>query len=310
MTTAPSLLNTLVRTLALVTLYLFAIRKFTKQVEQLEGEHLRGALMRLTSTPTRGLLLGFIFSALVQSGSATIIALQSLVGVGLLTFASSVAIVLGANLGSRLSIQLIAWKLTYVAAYLMIAGVLIGRVKSHWSRYGKPIFYFGLTFLALSLISIAVAPLQSDTRVIDFLSGISSLPLAFLVGLVVTVLFQNSSVITSLAIVLATQGLFSFDQCIGLLLGAGLGSTSTVLFAALSAPLATRRVAISHVLFNALSLLLAVPILGSIFSIAQNLGGGVAQQSVNAYLIFSLASALVFFIFLKPFTALVNRLVR
>src|SRR3989344_2196905 len=156
MTTAPSLLNTLVRTLALVTLYLFAIREFSKQVEQLEGEHLRGALTRLTATPARGALLGFIFSALVQSGSATIIALQSLVGAGFLGFASSVAVVLGANLGSSLTSKLIAWKLTYIAAYLMIGGVILGFVRSRFRPYGKPVFYFGLTFLALSLIGVAV----------------------------------------------------------------------------------------------------------------------------------------------------------
>lgn len=304
-----NIINVMVTIGALVSLYIFAVHKFTKQIEQIEGKRLHGVLTSLTSDPIRGTVFGTITAALLQSSTATIVATQSLVDAGVLSFAASVPIVFGANLGSVITSQLIAFNFTYVAAYIMLLGLLVSRLHA-FKTFSKPVFYFGLIFFALSLITLYVEPIRSNQTIISLVSHISSLPVAILFGLAITVLFQTSSVATGLSLVLVGSSVLNFHQGIGILLGAGIGSTSTAFIASLVMNKFAKRTAVAHFLYNLLAVIIFLPFSAVLLNFVQSAGGTAVQQVANAYTLFNLLSVVVFLIFLEPFTELVSRLVK
>ena len=305
-----SIINTIVTVFATITLFLFAVHKFARQIEHVAGDKFKSILATLTSTPARGVVLGTLFTVIIQSSTAAIVTTQSLVDAGLLSFASSLGIVFGANIGTTLTSQIIAFKLTFIAGYVVLAGFALDHLKTKYQKFGKSIFYFGLIFFCLSLISLYIEPLQSNPTIIDLLSHINSVYVAMLVGALVTVAFQSSSITSGVAIILASQGLLSFDQAFGIVLGANVGTTSTALIAMFVMGTGAKRTAVAHFLFNLIGVVIILPFLPSFSALIQSLGGGSAIQVANAHLIFNILSTIAFLIFLKPFSDLVVKLVR
>lgn len=304
------IVNTLVTVFATLTLFLFAIHKFSKQVEHVAGDKFKSILQSLTSTPARGVILGALAAALIQSSTAVIVTTQSLVDAGLMTFVASLGVVFGANIGTTITSQLIAFNLTFVAGYIVLIGFAVDHIKSRFQRFGKVIFYFGLIFFCLSLMTLYLEPLKSNSAIIGFLSGLSNVYLAILVGAIFTTLFQSSALTSGLAVVLAVQGFLSFDQAFGIVLGANVGTTSTALIAMIVQGTAAKRTAVAHFLFNILGVIIILPFLHAFGQAVQFLGGSIGQQVANAHLIFNILSTLVFLVFLKPFAELVMKIVK
>ncbi|MEK7536033.1 MAG: Na/Pi symporter [Patescibacteria group bacterium] len=304
------IINTIVTVFATITLFLFAVHKFARSVEHAAGEKFKSILATLTSTPVRGVVLGTLFTALIQSSTATIVTTQSLVDAGLLSFTSSLGVVFGANIGTTLTSQLIAFKLTFIAGYVVLAGFLLDHLKIRYQKFGKAIFYFGLIFFCLSLISLYIEPLQTNPTILNLLSHIDSMYVAILVGALITIAFQSSSITSGLAIILAGQGLLTFDQALGIVLGANVGTTSTALIVMFVMGTGARRTAVAHFLFNLIGMIIILPFLSIFSDFVQSLGGSTALQVANAHFIFNILSTIIFLIFLKPFANLVTGLVR
>lgn len=304
------LLNAIITVGALVSLFLFAVSKFTKQVEQLEGKWLEKTLRTFAGSPTRGIIFGALTTAIIQSSTATIVATQSLVNAGFLSFASSVGIVLGANIGTTITSQLIAFNITHIASYIVVIGFLLSHVKNRFQVYAKMIYYFGLMFLSLSLISVYLSPLEYSPAVANFVSHISSLPFALLAGLLATALFQSSSVVTGIVLVLTGHGVLALIPAVGIVLGSNVGTTVTALLASTVMNREAKRTAVAHALFNLIGVIVVLAFFSPFMGLVQVLGGGAMRMVANAHLLFNLISVLVFLPFLKPFASFVARLVR
>jgi phosphate:Na+ symporter len=305
-----SLVNTIATVFATTALFIFATHKFTKQVEQLEGEKLKGVLTSLSDSPWRSTLLGVIFATLLQSSTATVVATSSLVNAGLLSWIASVSLVIGANVGSSIATHILSYHSIYIAAYLLIVGTILGAIPSRLRKFGKAIFYFGLMFFCLSLMGNFVEPLQASPIVQNILSKISGLPVAILVGMLVTIFLQSSSVVNGLAIVFVAGGILGVEPGVGLLLGAGIGATSTAVIAAYFYNKHARRTVAAHVVYNILGLLIAYPFLHFIFALVNGWGSSPASSVASVYLIFNLFTAIIFLIFLRPFTRLIHHFVK
>lgn len=296
--------------LAGLVLFLYGIEHFSVEIQAVAGERFRAGMGKLTQSPVRGAILGALTTVVVQSSSATTVIAVGLVNAGTISFASSLGIIIGANVGTTVTAQLVALKLTAFAPIFVVLGFVVSLVGRRFSFLGRPIFYFGLVFLALTLVSDAIEPLRTNPQVPQLLARFGSVPLAILVGLLFTTVVQSSSVTTGVVVLLAEAGVLGMEQAIPILMGANLGTTTTSLLASSRMSLHARRAAVGHLIFNLGGVLLFLPFLGPFADLVRSMGGTGAQQVANAHLVFNGVAGGVFLLAVRPLQRLIERVVR
>ena len=289
-----------------IILFVFGLENFSAEIEQISGERFRKFLARATKIPAIGVLIGALVTAVIQSSSATSVIAVSLVNAGVLSFKSSVGIVFGANIGTTITAQLVAFKLTAFAPVFIILGFLLSFVRSKISIFGKSIFYFGFVFFSLNLISAALAPLQNEPALTKYLIQPQNPLFAILVGCLFTAAVQSSSVTTGLAIIFTQQGLLSLENAVPLIMGANIGTTATALLAMLNMDVAAKKTALSHFFFNVGGVLIFLPILLLFGNRLNEFDANPAVALANIHLVFNVAASLIFVVLINPFTRLVD----
>ncbi len=292
-----------------LVIFLFGIENFSSEIQRATGNNFKKILHKATSNKYKATLFGAITTAILNSSAATTLITVGLINAGLISFGQSLGIIFGANIGSTVTAQLIALKLTAFAPYLMIVGFFMS-LNRKTKFIGKSFFFFGMVFFGLTLISNSVAPLANDPQIVKYFIFFSSIPLAILAGFVFTVIMQSSALTMGLVIVLASTGLIPLAQGIPLLLGANLGTTVTTLVASSKMNLYARRAAVSHFMFNVIGVILMLPFIQVYRVFISNLGGSVEQQIANAHTIFNLLATIIFLIFINPFRRVVEAIVR
>jgi phosphate:Na+ symporter len=294
---------------AAVVLFLFGIEHFSSEIQAVTGTRFRKSLARGTSNRFVGFGLGAAVTAVIQSSTATSVICVGLVNAGVLSFRQALPVLFGANVGTTVTAQLVALKLTDFAPWLILAGFLAGLLPARAKVFGRSIFYFGLVFFSLQLVSAAVEPLKTEPALLNILAGLDSPLVGILAGAVFTTLVQSSSVTTGVAIVLMSQDALSLSAAIPIILGANIGTTSTSLVAAARLDTSARRTAVSHALYNLLGVLCFVPLLPLAAPTLSRLGLEGAAALAAAHLIFNALMAGLFLAALTPFARLVERLV-
>lgn len=290
-------------------LFRYGIEQFSGEMQRVVGEKFRALLGRVASHPLGGALLGAVVTAVVQSSTATTVITVGLVNTGIISFAQSLGIIIGANVGTTVTSQLVALDITWFAPLFILAGFVLNGVGGKYKFMGKPLFYFGLVFFSLSLVSEAIAPAREDPAFASIFSGFGNVFVALAAGILLTAVFQSSSVTTGIVVLLAGSGLLTLEQGIPVILGANIGTTAMSIFVSMGMDLYARRAAAAHFLFNVGGVLLFLPFLGPFAGIVEAQGGSVAQQVANAHLVFNLVCAIVFLVLLAPFKKAVERVV-
>jgi phosphate:Na+ symporter len=290
-------------------LFFYGIENFSREILAVAKGSFAAILGRVTKRPILAALLGAVVTALVQSSAATTIITVNLVNTGTLSFIQSLGIIIGSNIGTTVTAQLVAFNMTALGQVLIPVGFLVGIFGRRYRFLGKPLFYFGLVFFSLNLISTALTPFQNDPELIGLVTEYSALPLAILIGFLVTAAVQSSAITTGLAVILAQQGLLTLPQAIPILLGANIGSTTTTLIASARMNLHSRRAAAAHFFFNLGGVLLILPFLALFTELVTAIGGTEAQTVANAHLLFNLITAAIFLLFIGWFGQLVERAV-
>ncbi len=288
-----------------VILFLYGIENFSEEVRHVAGERFRNILQKATETSLRGALAGAAVTAIIQSSTATTIIVVGLVNAGAISFLGSLGLIIGANVGTTLTAQLVAFKLTAFAPAFLIFGFIASVIRGPYRTLGKPIFYFGLVFYSLNQISTIVSPLQQDADVLSLLSMTDNVLTAIIIGFIITNIFQSSSVTAGLIVVMAQSNLITVVQAIPVIFGANIGTTVTGLIVSLRMNSAARRTAVAQFFFNCLGVLFFLPFLGPFVRLIDNLGGTEAQQVANAHLIFNATCAVFFLLAIKPFSRLI-----
>lgn len=296
----------IITVIALVLLFIFSVNKFSNQIEKVAGHSFKLFLRRLTKNPIIGTLTGTAITSVLQSSTATTVMTVGLVNAGIITFYESLGIVFGANIGTTITSQLIAFNVTAIAPFIIILGFLLLKFGKKYSIYGKSVFYFGLVFFCISLITQVVAPLTNNQEVLNVISKITNIPIAIIVGILITTVLQSSSVTSGLILVLATTGLISLPQGVGLMLGANIGTTTTALLGSIPMGIEAKKTALAHFIFNVVGVLIIYPFLPLLNNLILKLGGNTTQQIANIHLLFNLLSTVIFLIFIKQFFALIN----
>ncbi len=236
-------------------LFLFGMKIMSEGLQKIAGSRMRKILGALTNNRLVGTLVGVAVTTIIQSSSATTVMVVGFVNAGLMSLVQAIGVVLGANIGTTVTAQLIAFKITKYALPAIGVGVafkLFSKNKK-WSYIGEILLGFGLLFFGLTVMKNAFDPLKAseEFRNLFMIVGDNHL-LGILIGAVLTMIVQSSSATIGITIALATSGILSFDASIALILGENIGTTITANLAAIGTNLAARRTALAHFLFNSL----------------------------------------------------------
>jgi Na/Pi-cotransporter len=244
-----------------IILFLYGLHGFSTELQTVGGTALQSWLGRVTASRWRGFAAGALATAVVQSSSAVTALTTTFVDAGVISFRASLAVLLGSNVGTTATAWLVSFKLTGIGPFFIVCGALLSAVPTRLRVIGKAVFYFGLIFFALDLISTELKPLQSQPAFQAWI-GLAQAPwLGVLTGLVFTALIQSSSVTTGVAILLVQQGAMPPEAAIPIVIGANVGSTSTALMASLGMQPAARATAVSNFVFNAAGAIIFFPFL-------------------------------------------------
>lgn len=299
--------HTLVAIMAMVSLFLFSLQGFSKQLQKYSSESIKNWLGRVTKNKVLGLLLGAGLTALIQSSSAVSSIVVALVDSGIISFYNSLSILLGTNIGTTFTAWLITFNIQNLGPMLLVLGTIVGFLPWKIHIAGKSIFYLGLILFSLQLISNSLEPIKNSEEVLNILKYSSNKYIAIVIGMFLTALLQSSSVTTGLALVLATQGMLSLEAAIGIVVGCNIGTTSTAFMAAYKLGNIAKETAQANFIFNLIGLVLFLPFLSSFTGFIGNLNAEIGMQVATAHLIFNLTVAIVTFPFLNTIGKLIEQ---
>ncbi|HMN93783.1 MAG TPA: Na/Pi symporter [Hydrogenophaga sp.] len=280
--------------LSALLLFLYGLEHFSKELQTVGRDRLPRWLGLATRDRFRGLLLGASVTALVQSSSAVSALVVALVNAGTLSFASSLAVLLGAKVGTTATAWLVSFKLTQIGPYLIVLGGILTMLPFQIRVIGRAIFYFGFIFFTLDLIGQSLEPLRQAPWILEQLARASEPWIGVVLGALITMLLQSSSVVSGLAVVLVQQGVLSPEAAIAIVIGANAGTTVTALIASIPMDAFARRAAQMNTFFNGVGVLLMLPFVAPFARWAISMSSSPDQAVAIAHLTFNLGLALFF----------------
>ena len=247
--------------LGAVGLFLYGMKVMSEGLQKAAGDRLRNILSAMTRNRFTGTLTGFLITALIQSSSASTVMVVSFVNAGLMTLAQSMAVIMGANVGTTFTawvIALFGFKVNISAFVLPLIGVsipLLFTKKSRNKSIGEFLIGFAFLFMGLDMISKYVPDLQSNPEMFAFLQhyasmGYGSVLIFVSVGLILTMIIQSSAATFAITLIMCSKGWIDFPLSCALVLGSNIGTTITPLLASMSGNAAAKRTAMGHLLFN------------------------------------------------------------
>jgi phosphate:Na+ symporter len=242
-------------------MFLFGMKLMSESLQKVAGEKMRSILAAMTSNRVKGILTGFLITAVIQSSSATTVMVVSFVNAGLLSLIESIGVIMGANIGTTVTawlISILGFKVKMSAIAIPLIGVSFPLLFSkHTKRksWGELIIGFSLLFIGLQYLKDAVPDIKSNPEMLSFLGnytdmGYGSLLLFLMAGTLLTVIIQSSSATMALTLVLCFNGLITFEMAAAMVLGENIGTTITANLAAMVANVSAKRTARAHFIFN------------------------------------------------------------
>lgn len=307
-----------------LALFLYGMEKMTDGLKAAAGKQMSTLLAKLTGNRILGAVTGAIVTAVIQSSSVTTVLVVGFVSAGLMTLVQSVGVIFGANVGTTMTAQIVAFNTTALALPLIAIGFVITFAwKQGVARhYGTMVMGLGLLFYGMGAMGAAMAPLRTNQAFAELLQSLQNPVLGMLAGALFTALVQSSSATIGLAVVMATQGLLSLPAGIAILFGAKIGTGITAVLAGIGKPQDAKRAAVVHVLFNVLGAAIWLPFIPQLASIAQaispvaphlqgveRLAEEVPRQIANAATFWATANTVIFLPFAGWFAKLATRLI-
>jgi phosphate:Na+ symporter len=293
-------------------LLIYGIQLMGDGLQQVAGDRMRKILSTLTNNALMGVMVGAVVTSIIQSSSATTVLLVGFINAGLMTLKQAVGVIMGANIGTTVTAQLIALKLTDYA--LPAIGIGFGFTffskRTLHKNIGRIILGFGLLFLGLSTMSGAVKFLRQHEAVRGFLLSLSDHPLlGVLAGILVTVAVQSSSASIGLLLTLAATGLLDLSAAIPILLGDNIGTCVTALLASIGTSVSAKRAAMAHTVFNTVGTVIVLLLLPYYETIIKYTAGDIAHQIANAHTLFNVVNTIILFPFISLLIKFVTKIV-
>ncbi len=283
-----------------LAIFLFGVAQLARALKAVSGDRMKRLLARFTTNPFAGLVTGTVATTALDSSSVVIIMTIAMVHAGVLTFSQALGIVLGANIGTTIGGQIIAFDVAKFAPAFLLGGLLVHFFGSgdRWKNWGLAVIGAGLIFFGLDHIGSAMEPFKNYAPFIETMKQVSSNPFfGVLLGAGFTVAIQSSSGTMGIVIILASEGLIPLPAAVHLILGAEVGTCADTLLASIGRSADAFRTAIFHLLFNLITVSIGLIFANQLVAAGQWLAFGsdnVGRQIANAHVLFNVAGALAF----------------
>lgn len=307
-----------------LAIFLFGLEQLTTALKVVAGERMKLLLSKLTTNRFTGVLSGTIVTSIVQSSSVTTVLSVGFITAGLMNLTQSLGVIMGANIGTTITAQIIAFNITKQAMLMVWLGFTLFFFAKHEriKNYGTLIFGLGMIFFGMGIMSEAMSPLRDSPWFISLIAQAENPLIAILIAAGFTALIQSSSATTGIIIILATQGLITLPIGIALSFGANIGTCVTAGIAAIGKPREAVRAALFHILFNIFGVLIWFLLIDELSSWVQQFSptyaelSGLERQSAevprqiaNAHTLFNVVNMLIFIGFIGPIVRLLAWLV-
>lgn len=287
-------------------LFLYGMTVMGESSEKAAGAKMRSFLDFFTKNRFIGMLFGMLFCAIVQSSSATTVMVVSFVNAGLMNLVQAAGVIMGANVGTTITSQLVAFNLSQAAPVFLMLGVIVTMFckNNKVKQIGEVVLGFGVLFMGLSLMSGSMEGMKESPFVVELLHGINNPFLGILIGFVITAIIQSSSVTVSIVLLMAQQGLLPLWICFYIILGCNIGSCTTALLASISGNKDAKRAAMIHFLFNVMGTIViaAILLVGESWveaGIRGISGDNIGRCVANAHTFFKVFQVIILFPFAK-----------
>ena len=296
--------------LAGLSLFLYGVTRLSLSLRKIAGDKMKRILERFTSNIFLAVFAGILVTIVLDSSSITIIMIIALVNAKLIPFDRSIGVIMGANIGTAVSSQIIAFQITEYSAVLLLGGFVLyffSKKKKMLKYVGLTLFGFGLIFFGLGMMGQATEPLR-DSR--DFINWIKTLEHPWkgvLIGAGLTAIIQSSSATMGIVITLASQKMISLAVGVTVMLGAEIGTCADTLFASIGRSKEALKAGIFHLVFNILTVVIGVVFYKSIAEISSTITvHNVARQIANAHMIFNIGGVVIFVWFTPQIANILN----
>lgn len=301
-----------------LALFLYGMDHLASALKTLAGARLRRILSHMTRNRIWAALSGAVITGLVQSSSVTTVLVVGFVSAGLMPFAQAIAVIMGANMGSTLTAQIIAFRIEAIAPLFIAIGFAMTMLadRKRFTLIGKAVLGLGLLFFGMGMMSQAMEPLRSFQPFISLMGEMSNPFMAILVAAAFTALVQSSAATMGIVIVLAGQGLVSLEGGIALIFGANIGTCVTALLGAIGKNRDGVRTAVGHILFNVIGVVIWLPFIDLLAGVVRGvtMGGDIdnadiAREIANAHSIFNIANVILMIGFVPLMARMIEKLV-
>lgn len=307
-----------------LALFLFGMEQMADALKAVAGERMKLILARLTSNRVMGAVTGAFVTAVIQSSSVTTVLVVGFISAGLMSLSQAIGVIMGANIGTTITAQIVAFKVTKAALLMVGVGfsLMFFSERERLRQYGTMVMGLGLIFFGMGIMSDAMSPLRSYQPFLDLMIRMESPWVGILVAALFTALIQSSSATTGIVIVMASQGFITLPAGIALAFGANIGTCVTAMLAAIGKQREAVRAAVVHVLFNVAGVALWVWFIPQLaqwvawlspsypeLSGSARLAAETPRQIANAHTLFNVANTLLFIGFTRQFARFVEWLI-
>ncbi len=303
-----------IEVLAGLSLFIFGLNRLSNSLQKITSNKLKSVINFLAKKSWSTLLVGLFTTILIQSSSATSVMTVGFVNAGLLTLRQAIGIIMGANIGTTVTAQIISFRVELLTLPIIIIGFcfyFFGK-KKKYKNIGMTVLGIGLLFLGMGIMKDAVEPLRGNVAFEEFLLVFSRNPfLGIIAGIALTTMLQSSSATIGLLIALASQGLLPIEAAIPILLGDNIGTCSTALMSSLKTTITAKRTAFSHLMFNIIGTIIFMILLygfGLQHIIISLTGASVPRQIANIHTGFNLITTIILFPALGLFAKAVTKM--
>lgn len=314
MKTEINVFSILLQALAGLCLFLYAVNGLGDALKALAGDRTKAFLQRFTQNPATGIVTGTVATTLLDSSSVVIIMVLTLVNANLISSLESFGVIMGANIGTTISSQLIALDIADYAPLLLLVGLLVSVIGQSETRQqvGRMLFAIGLIFFGLWTMDKAVEPLRDYKPFFDWIQRLDTPLEGVLVGGLLTLLIQSSSATVGIAIVLASQNLIPTATGIAIMLGAEIGTCSDTLLAVIGRSKEAVRAGVFHLLFNIACVVVGVLLIHPFVDGVEWLSGGApaGRKIANAHVLFNVLGVATFAWFIPLFHRTLRAVIR
>ena len=297
-------------------LFLYGMKLMGEGIEKVAGSKMKTILEWCTKNRLVGVIVGAVFTAIIQSSSATTVMVVSFVNSGLMNLMQAVGVIMGANIGTTVTAQIVSLDLDSVAPIFVIIGVVMIMFFKNETvkKVGEVVFGFGTLFLGMTMMKDAMAGIKDSAQLMSMLGSLKNPFFAVLVGLVLTTILQSSSATVGILVSMAASGLLDVSICFYIILGCNIGACTSAILVSLTGKKNAKRAALIHLFFNIIGSIIIIMILlpfgGQVESIINHISNTPGRAIANTHTLFKIFQVIILFPFARGLVKLTEWMIR